>query len=69
MDKLSERVRDNITTAAEVADAMGISVDALKQMRYRGVGPKFIKVGSRVRYRWSDVEAYLEDHATDPASA
>jgi hypothetical protein len=30
-------------------------------MRYRGTGPKFIRVGARkVLYRWSDVRAYLD---------
>jgi len=29
-------------------------------MRYRGIGPKFIKVGQKVLYRWSDVNAYLD---------
>jgi hypothetical protein len=29
-------------------------------MRYRGTGPKFIKRGRRVLYRWADVNAYLD---------
>jgi hypothetical protein len=29
-------------------------------MRYRGTGPKFIKVGNKkVLYRWSDIRNYL----------
>lgn len=32
----------------------------LAAMRYRGIGPKFIKVGQKVLYRWSDVNAYLD---------
>lgn len=69
MDKLSDRVRDDIAFPDQVAEAMGISGDALKQMRYRGAGPKYIKVGSRVRYRWSDVQKYFDEHAIDPAEA
>lgn len=34
---------------------------ALAQMRYTGTGPVFIKItGRQVRYRRSDVEAWLE---------
>jgi hypothetical protein len=28
--------------------------------RYKGTGPKFIKRGSRVLYRWSDVLEWLD---------
>ncbi|WML66095.1 DNA-binding protein [Rhodococcus sp. AH-ZY2] len=28
--------------------------------RYRGIGPKFVKHGRRVLYRWSDVHAWTE---------
>jgi hypothetical protein len=44
----------------EVAAALGTSEAGLAQMRYRGTGPRFIKRGSRVLYRWSDVRAYLD---------
>lgn len=44
-----------------VAELLGTTPQNLAQMRYRGTGPKFIKLGHRaVRYRWSDVEAWLE---------
>jgi hypothetical protein len=46
----------------QVATALGTSEAGLAQMRYRGTGPKFIKVagGRKVLYRWRDVRAYLE---------
>ncbi|WP_145013436.1 helix-turn-helix transcriptional regulator [Mycobacterium marseillense] len=44
----------------EVAKALFTSEAGLAQMRYRGTGPKFVKVGRRVLYRWSDVHAYLD---------
>lgn len=44
-----------------IAEYMGTTPQNLAQMRYRGTGPRFIKLGVRsVRYRWSDVEAWLE---------
>lgn len=45
----------------EVAAALGTTEAGLAQMRYRGTGPKFIKIGGRrVIYRWSDVRDYLD---------
>lgn len=35
-------------------------------MRYRGMGPKFIKVNRKVLYRWSDVNAYLDANTVQP---
>lgn len=39
----------------------GIPVRTLGQWRYLGKGPRWIKVGRHVRYRWSDVEAWLDE--------
>jgi hypothetical protein len=44
----------------EVARALYTTESGLAQMRYRGTGPKFCKVGQRILYRWSDVQAYLD---------
>lgn len=44
----------------EVAAALGTSEAGLAQMRYRGTGPKFCRVGRKIIYRWSDVRAYLD---------
>jgi hypothetical protein len=42
-----------------VAKYLHTTVDALAQKRYLGNGPKFIKMGHRVLYRWSDVLEWL----------
>lgn len=48
-------------TAKEVAEYLHTSEAGLAQMRYRGIGPKFVKVGPRkIIYRWSDVKAYMD---------
>lgn len=45
----------------EVAAALGTTEAGLAQMRYRGTGPRYVKVGGRrVMYRWSDVREYLD---------
>ena len=45
----------------QVAPVLGTTEAGLAQMRYRGTGPKFVRVGGRkVIYRWSDIRAYLD---------
>lgn len=54
----------NLATTDEVATYLRKPPRTLEQWRYRGVGPRYIKVGGRdVRYRWQDVEAWLNDCA------
>ena len=47
---------------ALVAPVLGTTEAGLAQMRYRGTGPKFIKAGKKVLYRWSDVRQYLNEN-------
>lgn len=51
-----------LATPAEVAEALHTTTASLAQMRYRGDGPTFVRVGrKRVLYRWVDVEQYITD--------
>lgn len=49
-----------LATTWELADYLRTNVGRLAKMRHTGEGPRFIKDGRRVLYRWSDVEAWLE---------
>jgi hypothetical protein len=50
----------------EVADIMKVAPRSLEGMRFRGQGPKFIKISkTRVRYRLSDVQAFLESRTIE----
>ncbi len=53
---------DNDTASPkEVADYLKTTEAGLAQMRYRGTGPRFCRVGNRkVIYRWTDVKSYLD---------
>lgn len=51
---------DPLFTPDPIAEKLGITVQALALMRHEGSGPTYIKVGRRVRYRMSDVEAWLD---------
>ncbi|MFZ2177025.1 MAG: helix-turn-helix domain-containing protein [Rhodococcus sp. (in: high G+C Gram-positive bacteria)] len=49
-----------LATPNEVAAYLRTSAAKLAQDRYRGIGPKFIKHGRRVLYRWADVQAWAD---------
>lgn len=52
-----------LATSADVAEYLGVPVATLDQWSYRGTGPRFSKVGRYRRYRWSDVEKWLDDQS------
>lgn len=55
---------NSILTPDDLADELReVSTETLRAWRYRGTGPRFIRVGRHVRYRRVDVEAWLEELA------
>jgi predicted DNA-binding transcriptional regulator AlpA len=53
--------QENLLTSKEAAPILGVSVAFLERDRWAGARVPFIKVGSRaVRYRLSDLNAYIE---------
>jgi predicted DNA-binding transcriptional regulator AlpA len=50
---------DKLLTQGEVKEITGLADSTLEQWRIKGKGPKFIKVGRLVRYRSSDLHAYI----------
>ena len=48
-----------LASSADVAEMLGIPEKTLAEWRYHGIGPGYLKVGRYVRYRWSDVDAWL----------
>lgn len=52
-----------LATIEEFCEFIGVTREQASQMRVLGTGPKFIKVtGRQVRYRWSDIEAWLDEN-------
>jgi hypothetical protein len=49
-----------LATPAQVAEYLHTTEAALAQMRYRGNGPKFIKIGRRVLYNWDDLLQWIQ---------
>jgi excisionase family DNA binding protein len=51
---------DQLMTIDEVGAYMQVPVKTLYDWRHRGIGPPGMRVGRHVRYRRSDVDAWLE---------
>ena len=62
MTKPSRSVADDLGTPQEIATYLHTSIARLAQMRYQGTGPRFVKVGRRVLYRWVDVRGWLDEN-------
>ncbi|WP_030891326.1 helix-turn-helix transcriptional regulator [Streptomyces sp. NRRL F-5053] len=52
--------RRALASPQEVADYLGVPVPTLYQWKYRGIGPQVHKVGKHLRYRWTEVDAWLD---------
>jgi hypothetical protein len=50
----------DLGTPGDVAEYLHTTVANLAQLRYNGRGPKFIKAGRRILYRWYDVADWLD---------
>ena len=51
---------EDLARPAEVAEHLHTTEARLAQMRYLGTGPRFVKIGRTVLYRWSDIRDYLD---------
>ena len=57
---MSDQVMEHLVAPTDLAQQLSVSVGQLAQMRYLGTGPEFVKIGTRVRYAPSDVQAWLD---------
>ena len=53
---------DHLITDAELADWIRYEVRSVRNLRYSGRGPRFVKVGRLIRYRVKDVTEWLESN-------
>jgi predicted DNA-binding transcriptional regulator AlpA len=60
---------DPITlTAAQAASILGLAPSTLAKLRLTGNGPTYCKLGRRVVYRRTDLEAWLESRVARDTS-
>jgi predicted DNA-binding transcriptional regulator AlpA len=57
-----------LLTEAQVSEILGRGVPTLQKDRVAGTGPRFVKMGRLVRYRPSDVQAWLDERIRQSTS-
>ena len=61
-------MEDKMITQKELAERWSLAEATLERWRSIGVGPHYVKLMSRVRYRLSDVEAFEAVGLTTPTN-
>ena len=57
-----------LLTQSEAAKALRLSERTLERLRLTGGGPLFVKAGRAVRYRESDLEAWISERVVNSTS-
>jgi excisionase family DNA binding protein len=57
-----------LLTQKQGAELLRLSERTLERLRVSGTGPKFIRIGHSIRYRQSDVEAWLASRVVSNTS-
>ena len=52
--------RTTLVPPEGAAERLGLQPSTLANLRWRGGGPPYLKVGGRVRYRLTDLAAWLD---------
>ena len=61
-----EKLSDVAVFQEEAAEILGVSPRTMEAWRQCGEGPVYIHVGRRVRYRISDLEAFVTEKTVMP---
>ena len=56
-------------TIEKAGELLGVHVKTLMKWKSKGRGPKFLKLGGRIRYRQEDLDAFIAASVIDPATA
>lgn len=55
--------KQKLATPQEVAEYLNVPLNTVYDWRRKRTGPKASKVGVHLRYRWSDVDKWLDECA------
>lgn len=58
-------IDDRMLTRREAAEYLGMAEQTLAQWTWRGEGPPVYRYSRRVRYRLSDLRAWVSEHRVD----
>ncbi|MBO6893969.1 MAG: helix-turn-helix domain-containing protein [Roseibium sp.] len=61
MQAATTTTNNSLMTEAAAADFLGVSIRTMQAWRVRGGGPRYAKMGKAVRYRPSDLEAFVTE--------
>ncbi|HEX9236856.1 MAG TPA: helix-turn-helix domain-containing protein [Actinomycetota bacterium] len=59
---------EQLLTTQQVAELLQIPVATLHRWAYLGDGPAFARVGKHRRYRWDDLDAWIQTRVRNPGS-
>jgi predicted DNA-binding transcriptional regulator AlpA len=59
-----ERAIETLLNEHDVARINGMSVASVRRWRLLRQGPRFLKIGSAVRYRYEDISTWLNSRPT-----
>lgn len=69
IQEMEDRMTSELMAPAELGHRLAKSTAVLANWRYLGTGPRFIKLNRAVRYRVSDVEAWLDEQTRQQTGA
>ncbi|WP_260751337.1 AlpA family transcriptional regulator [Mycobacterium sp. SMC-8] len=61
--------RAGLAKAREVAEYLNTTLNQLSRLRFEGHGPRYVKLGRSVRYRWEDVYAWVDENVQSVGGA
>ncbi|MEU7913457.1 helix-turn-helix transcriptional regulator [Microbispora bryophytorum] len=67
--RYGERPSKQLATPTELSEYLAVPEKTLTQWRWLGTGPRWSKVGRHVRYRWTDIERWLDQQARGGSAA
>jgi hypothetical protein len=61
-----EILENDLIRTKDAARILGLAPGSLNNMRQRGSGPPFVRIGASVRYARRDLAAFIDQHRVEP---
>lgn len=63
---MDELKTPNVVSEREAALFLGLAIRTLQNRRWRGLPPRFMRMGRSIRYRLSDLQDYMDGCMVEP---